>query len=339
MNVGFVSNPQMVLHDTGPGHPERADRLRAIHRALRQIRLLRSEDPFPEFPLQFQFPEQFCEPQPLVEIAPVPVELDVPMLVHSNEYIDRVRRVCEAGGVLDQGDTPVCPKSFETAMLSLSCATTAVDAVMSGSVDRAFSCARPPGHHAESDRPMGFCLFSNIAIAAKYARRQHGVDRIAIVDFDVHHGNGTQQVFETDDSVLFASIHQDPRTCYPGSGHEWERGTGKGEGFTINVPMQPGTTDADWTRAIDEKIVPVVAGFKPELLMISAGFDGHLEDPLAQVNLSDEAYFKMTRQLCRLADAHCAGRVVSVLEGGYNLRALGRSVVRHVSALFMTDPS
>jgi acetoin utilization deacetylase AcuC-like enzyme len=177
---------------------------------------------------------------------------------------------------------------------------------------------------------MGFCLFSNVAIAARYLQRRHGVGRLAIVDFDVHHGNGTQAAFEDDGDVLFISLHQHPSTCYPGSGHEWETGVGAGEGATINIPFDPGSEDDDYLRAFDSKVVPALERFRPEFMLVSAGFDAHRDDPLAQMNLSEEAYERMTRLLVQVADVHCGGRLVSALEGGYNLRALGRSVVRHL---------
>lgn len=180
---------------------------------------------------------------------------------------------------------------------------------------------------------MGFCLFSNIAIAARHLQRNHGVGRVAIVDFDVHHGNGTQACFEDDPSVLFISLHQHPRTCYPGTGYDYERGTGPGEGYTINIPFRPGCDDADYLAAMDERVVPELDKFKPEVLLISAGFDAHREDPLAQMELSESCFEDMTRRLVAVADQHCGGRVVSTLEGGYNLRALGRSVVRHLVGL------
>jgi acetoin utilization deacetylase AcuC-like enzyme len=204
---------------------------------------------------------------------------------------------------------------------------------MKGQVQRAFSAARPPGHHAEPDRAMGFCLFSNVAIAARYVQKAYGIERVGIVDYDVHHGNGTQAVFESDPSVLFISLHQDPRTCYPGTGREWETGSGAGAGFTVNIPMDPGSGDDDYLRALDSRVLPELDRFKPQILMISAGFDAHRDDPLAHIELSDEGFEQMTRMLVAVADAHCQSRVVSALEGGYNLVALGRSVVRHLIGL------
>jgi acetoin utilization deacetylase AcuC-like enzyme len=329
--TAFVSSPRFVEHLTGPHHPERPDRIRAIHRAVRAAGLIDSSDPFAEFPLDLGIQRQ--ESAKLIELVPQPADPRWLRLVHTEQLIEHVRHVCRVGGVLDQGDTRVGPGSDAIAMLSLGSALRACDAVMKNEAKRAFSAARPPGHHAEPDRAMGFCLFSNLAIAARYVQQNYGVERIAIVDFDVHHGNGTQAVFEADPSVLFISLHQHPRTCYPGTGHEWEIGTGAGRGFTLNIPFDPGSEDADYLNAIDARVLPRIDEFKPQLMMISSGFDAHREDPLANINLSDDGFEQMTRRLVSCAETNCDGRVVSVLEGGYNLHALGRSVVRHLIAL------
>ena len=270
----------------------------------------------------------------LVELAPTPADEKLLTLVHTPQHVSRVKHVCEVGGgVLDLGDTPVGPQSYDVALLALGSAVRACDAVMSGEVTRAFSAARPPGHHAEPDRAMGFCLFSNIAIVARYAQQAYGLERVAVVDFDVHHGNGTQAAHESDPTVLFISLHQHPRTCYPGTGYDWETGTGPGRGFTVNIPLSPGSDDDDYARAFDARVIPELDKFRPQLLLISAGFDAHRADPLAQMNLCDECYETMTRRLVSVAAQHCDGRVVSLLEGGYDLAALGRSVVRHLIGL------
>lgn len=329
--VGFATHPLMVEHDTGPHHPERPDRLRAIARGLRQAGLLTSPDPFPDFRIDLGPLAQAR--QSLVELRPVPADEAIIELVHPRKYIDHVRRVCDVGGVLDQGDTRVMRASYRAALMSLGCAIRCCDAVMRGQVQRAFSAGRPPGHHAEPDRGMGFCLFSNAAIAARYLQRHHGLQRIAIIDFDVHHGNGTQACFEHDPNVFFASLHQDPRTCYPGSGLSWEIGLAEGRGLTLNLPMQPGSEDAEYLRVVDTIVVPELEEFRPEALLISAGFDAHAEDPLADIQLSEEGYDLMTRSLVAVADRYCSGRVISILEGGYNLRVLARSLVRHLLAL------
>jgi acetoin utilization deacetylase AcuC-like enzyme len=332
MNVAFVSSPRFVEHITGSYHPERPDRIRAIHRAVREAGLIDSPDPFPDFQLDLGIKRQHAIK--LLELAPQAADPKWLRAVHTEEMIEFVQHVCQlGGGVLDQGDTVVGPNSYEIALLSLGSALRACDAVMENEATRAFSAARPPGHHAEPDRAMGFCLFSNMAIAARYVQQTHGVEKVAIVDFDVHHGNGTQAALEDDPSVLFISLHQHPRTCYPGSGHDWEIGTGRGRGFTLNIPFDPGSDDSDYLPIFDSRVIPTIDEFRPQLLMISAGFDAHREDPLANISLSDECYELMTRKLVDTADRHCDGKIVSLLEGGYNLNALGRSVVRHLIAL------
>lgn len=329
--TAFVSSPSFVEHDTGPHHPERPDRIRALYRALHAAGMI-GGDPFPEFHLDLGKLE--TAKTKLREFIPEGAEEKWIAAVHPQKQIEKVRHVSQVGGgVLDLGDTPVCPKSFDLALLSAGAVITAADAVASGKCKRAFAAGRPPGHHAEPDRSMGFCLFSNIAIGARYLQRHHGVGKIAIVDFDVHHGNGTQAVFEADPSVFFCSIHQHPRTCYPGTGYEWEKGVGPGTGYTLNIPMMPGYGDEHYLEAFHKQILPVVDGFKPEMLMISAGFDGHADDPLAHIELSEGGFEEMTRLLVQLANVRCGGKIVSVLEGGYDLRAMSRSALRHIVAL------
>jgi acetoin utilization deacetylase AcuC-like enzyme len=330
--VGFCSSPRFVEHLTGPHHPERPDRIRAIHRAVREGGLVDSPDPFPEFRIDLGIKPVLGGPK-LIELEPAPIDMRWIEAVHSAAYVDQVRHVSEVGGVLDLGDTPVGPGSFDIAQLSAGAVLRCADAVMTGEVTRAFAAVRPPGHHAEPDRPMGFCLFSNVAIATKYIKQQYGIERVAIVDFDVHHGNGTQAAFESDPSVLFVSIHQHPRTCYPGSGYDWEHGTESGAGFTINLPMPPGAGDDQYIHTLESHAILAIDAFKPQVLMLSAGFDAHREDPLADMELSDEGFARITQLMVELANRHCGGRIVSALEGGYSLPALGRSVVRHLLEL------
>lgn len=329
--TGFCSSPTFVEHDTGPHHPERPDRIRAIYRGLIQAGLLPMADPFPQF--QIDPGELPRATEALVPIVPQPVDEATLRLVHAQAVIDRVRDMAKHGGGPLDGDTVVSPASYAAALLGVGAAVSATTAVLEGRVKRAFAAPRPPGHHAEPDRSMGFCLFNNVAIAARVAQQRFGIRHVAIVDIDVHHGNGTQAAFEDDPNVLFVSLHQHPRTCYPGTGFAAETGTGHGEGSTLNLPLPPGTGDDDYLSLIDEAVVPRLYDFAPELLFISAGFDAHTDDPLADLKLTERGYHQITRRLTALADMCCGGRVVSVLEGGYDLRALGRSVVHHLMAL------
>jgi acetoin utilization deacetylase AcuC-like enzyme len=330
--LGFSSDARFVEHVTARSHPERPDRIRAVAKAVRDAGLIDSPNPWPAFDLDFGL-----SPMGGARLLELPVAIAEDrwlLTCHTPEYVAEVDRVCaNGGGLLDEGDTPVGEKSAEIARLSLGSLLGCCDAVMAGKCRRAFSAARPPGHHALPDRAMGFCLFANVAIAAKYLQQRHGIERVAIVDFDVHHGNGTQACLEDDPSVLFVSLHQSPQSCWPGSGYEHERGVGRGEGFTLNVPLPPGTDDASYLRALDQRVMPALDRFKPQVLLLSAGFDAHADDPLAQLELTEEGFSQITQRMVQVAEAHCGGRIVSALEGGYNLRALGRSVVAHLLAL------
>jgi acetoin utilization deacetylase AcuC-like enzyme len=309
--TAIVYSPRCIEHVTGEGHPERPDRLLTIAHRLRQSSL-----------------------PPSVEwIEPAAIDLSLVARLHAADYIDRFRRACETNEPwIDTSDCPICPASFEIARISAGGAVAAVDAVMGGHAN-AFCATRPPGHHAERDRAMGFCFFNNVAIATEHLRHQHGLKRIAIIDWDVHHGNGTQHLFDNDPDIFFCSIHEDPRTMYPGTGYSSERGVGAGEGATLNVPMIAHSGDNDYKAAFESKILPAVDAFKPEFLLISAGFDAHRKDPLAHMRLSTEIFGWMTQQVMELAAKHCAGRLLSVLEGGYNLIALADSVELHVKEL------
>ncbi|HZN66097.1 MAG TPA: histone deacetylase [Tepidisphaeraceae bacterium] len=334
--TGFCSSPRFAEHVTGPHHPERPDRIRAVLSAVAAAGLLpQFHDILPAAPVDFALRPVGDRGVRLKDLGrPVAAPDDAVLAVHTRRHFDHVRRVCAAGGgVLDQGDTPVGANGCEIALLAAGAVLRCCDAVATGEVRRAFAAVRPPGHHAEPDRPMGFCLFSNVAMGARHLQRRHGVDKVAIVDFDVHHGNGTQAVFEADPSVLFISLHEDPRTLYPGSGYAWETGTGAGIGTTLNIPFNAGAGDEDYIHAMEAQVLPELDKFRPEVLMISAGFDAHAEDPLAHINLTEEGFEHITQLLVESANRHCGGRVVSALEGGYNLRALGRSIVRHLIAL------
>lgn len=302
----FVTHHDCVEHDTGPGHPECADRLRVIQRVLEAE--------------EFMFLHR--EEAPLADI-------DLIKAVHDPAHVDKIMASIPQSGIaaLD-GDTYVSPGSGKAALRAAGGACVAVDAVMDGHERNAFVATRPPGHHAEYDRAMGFCLFNNAAIAARYARDRYGIKRVAVMDFDVHHGNGTQDLFWNDPDLFYCSTHQWP--LYPGTGDEAERGCANN---ILNVGLEAGSGTAELQAAFTSTVLPGIAAFKPELLIISAGFDAHKSDPLAGLCFETEDFVWMTRQLMALADEHCEGRVVSLLEGGYDLPSLASSVVQHVRAL------
>ena len=307
--VGLISHPACLEHDTGAGHPERPDRLRAI------LAHLRSTDLWPR----------------LRHIdAPAADRADLE-LIHPAGYIDAIERACRSGPLALDPDTPVSPGSWDAALRAAGAATRAIDLVADGELTAAFCAVRPPGHHAMPNRAMGFCLFNNVAIAARHAQRRRDIERVLIVDWDVHHGNGTQAAFYSDPMVLYFSTHQEP--CYPGTGRADETGRGPGDGATINVPLAAGSGDAELLDAFERRLVPAADQFRPQLMLISAGFDAHRDDPLASLNVTESGYAALTRLIVDLARRHCDGRIVSVLEGGYELRALSASVEAHLRAL------
>jgi len=305
MSVAIVTSPEYLKHDF-PDHPENAQRLRAIESALDSPALgLR------EF---------------LVPLDPRPATPEQIGAVHDPAYIESLRRaMARAPGYVDSAPTYIVPASFEVACLSAGGAVRAVDAVLAGEALAAFALVRPPGHHAERDQPMGFCLFNNVAVAARHALQQTGIERVLIVDFDVHHGNGTQDIFYADPAVLFISSHQEG--IYPGTGALDETGAGAGQGYNINLPLPDGAGDDAFERLSAEVIEPAAARFKPNLVLASAGFDAHWLDPLAGLQLTLKGYARLTRSLAQIAQNACAGRLVLTLEGGYHLAALAGGVV------------
>ena len=314
MTVGIVYDERYLAHDA-PGHPERAARLSAVREALTEAGLWARLTPIPA---------RRADDAGLVR-------------VHSPEHIERVRGTADGGGIVwFDADTYACPASAEAAQVAAGGVCAAVDAVMDGGVSSAFCAVRPPGHHALRDRAMGFCLFNNVAVAARYARGVRGVGRVLIIDWDVHHGNGTQAIFYGDGDVMYVSTHQWP--FYPGTGAADDAGEGGGEGATLNYPLSCGAGDEELLAALDDGLNEA-GGFEPEFIFISAGFDGHRDDPLAGLRLTEQAYAEATRRIRRLADRTAGGRVVSVLEGGYDLDSLGRSVAAHVAALVEPLPA
>ena len=308
--TGVVYHPAYLEHDMGGGHPESPNRLRAIVQQLEQSGTMAR----------------------LAKIVPRKAEDEWIMKIHSSHYVAALNRQTPTSGRVSlDPDTSMSPGSLHAAYLAAGGALSAVDAIMENRVDHAFCAVRPPGHHAEAGRAMGFCLFNNVAIAARYVQEKYKVTRVLIVDWDVHHGNGTQHSFEDDPSVLFFSTHQYPH--YPGTGRGTERGNGAGAGFTINVPMIAGEGDEEYHAIFLKSLVPAADTFKPEFVIISAGFDAHKDDPLASMGLTEAGYTDLTNIVADIAKRHANGRILSSLEGGYNLSALAASVDAHIKAL------
>ncbi len=310
MKTAFIHHPIALKHDTGIGHPETARRYESIMSAMR------SADIWNE----------------LSEIVPEKASQGLIQAAHAKEHFKRVAGAFENGLEFLDADTAISMQSFDAALFAAGGVCRAVDAVMTGEARNAFVAARPPGHHATAESAMGFCLFNNVAVGARYAQNRYKqIERVAIIDWDVHHGNGTQGIFFDDPSVFFFSMHQYP--WYPGSGSRGETGFGRGKGFTMNVPVKAGTKASEQRRMFEAALGDIASRFKPDLIMISAGFDAHLSDPLGQLRLEDPDFVALTRSARDWADDVCAGRVISVLEGGYNLQTLGATVQAHVKAL------
>ena len=310
MTTGFIFDEAFLSHRTGAGHPECAERLSTTMAHLDTLPL------YDELKL----------------LDAPPVEQGFIETSHSPAYLERARQTCVGGNAfLDSMDTAVSKESFDIALKAAGAAVALADSVIDGEISNGFALVRPPGHHAEHEQAMGFCILNNVAILARYLQARHGLDKVMILDWDVHHGNGTQHTFEEDPSVLFASTHQYP--FYPGTGAWSETGIGRGRGATVNCPMRAGSVDADYEAAFMEKILPAIDGFKPEFIIISAGFDAHRDDPLGDVNLSTGFYGWMTHRVMEMADKHAGGRIVSVLEGGYNLAMLPLCIGEHLKAL------
>jgi acetoin utilization deacetylase AcuC-like enzyme len=310
MQTVVLYDPRYLDHDTGIGHPERPARLSHAIGVLEQK---------PWF-------------SRLERIDPVRCDRRWLETIHDPKYIERTQMACHQGEhYVDSPDVAVCPSSYETAILATGGALAIADCVMQGSAQNGFAMIRPPGHHAERSTALGFCLFNNVAITARYLQQHHGLEKILILDWDVHHGNGTQHSFEQDPTVFYISLHQYPH--YPGTGSRGENGVGRGTGATLNCPMTEGYGDNEYRQAFEEIIMPAARAFKPDAVLLSAGFDAHRADPLGGINLSTEFYAWMTTQMLELADQYAEGRLISLLEGGYDLNALAGCISVHLETL------
>ncbi|MEM8878255.1 MAG: histone deacetylase family protein [Pseudomonadota bacterium] len=308
MSTLLITHPCYIAHKTPEGHPERPDRIRAVQQVLERQ--------------EFSTLQRDSAPQ---------ATMDQLAAAHPPDYIMMLKSMRPKEGDADlvrvDADTTMSAGSWEAALRAAGAACFAVDEVMAGKAQNAFCAIRPPGHHAEKDTAMGFCFFNSAAVAAYHARNAHGMERVAVVDFDVHHGNGTQDIFWDDADMMYASTHQMP--LYPGTGSRQETGAGN----IFNAPLAPGDDGAAVAEAFDSVVMPALENFSPDLLIISAGFDAHHRDPLANINLTEEDFGVLTRQMLDFAENHCGGRVVSLLEGGYDLKGLSMSVGTHVRAL------
>ncbi len=317
MTTGFVFDEVYQQHYPAMGHPERPERLEALLDGLRTAGLMD-------------------------RLRPVPARAagrDALELVHEPAYIELAHReiVEERRPGLSTGDTEVCEATWEAALWACGGVLAAVDAVIAGTVNNAFCAVRPPGHHATADRGLGFCVFNNVAVAARHAQRRHGLERVLIVDWDVHHGNGTQDIFYEDGSVFYFSTHQWP--FYPGTGIAAETGRGTGEGATLNVPLWVGSGDDEMLRAFREGLLPAAEAFRPDLVLVSAGFDPREGDLIGGLRVTDPCFTEMTRIVQGIAAAHAGGRIVSVLEGGYTLAGLASAASAHVAQLLEVPPA
>ncbi len=311
MKTAIIHHPIYQKHDTGLGHPETPRRYEVVMNALKNDQKLWAS---------------------LAEIQPEQVSKGIVQAAHTKEHFEHIENAFSEGVEFLDADTVISMQSFDAALYGAGGVCRAVDAVMSGEAENAFVAVRPPGHHATAENAMGFCLFNNVAVAARYAQNKYAeIERVAIVDWDVHHGNGTQGIFFDDPTVYFFSMHQYP--WYPGTGSRGEIGYGRGKGYTMNVPVKARTEAREQKRMFENAIGDINKNFKPDLIIISAGFDAHLTDPLGQLRLEDDDFISMTKTVKEWAAETCGGRVVSALEGGYNLETLGETVKNHVLEL------
>ncbi|MFT7667467.1 MAG: acetoin utilization deacetylase AcuC-like enzyme [Planctomycetota bacterium] len=307
--TGFVTSPAFLEHDTGPAHPERAARLQAVHERLESAGL-------------------FDE---LETLQAAPADLSWIDRVHDAQHASGIQSAIQEGETSFDTDTLVSSGSWDAALRAVGGTLQACDKIMCGEWANAFVASRPPGHHAESNKAMGYCLFNNVVIAARYLQEKHGIERVAILDWDVHHGNGTQHLTEHDPTLHFTSLHQFPH--YPGTGAAGEIGTGEGRGSVLNCPMDAGDGDQEYLRIFESRVLRAIESFDPGFILISAGFDAHLRDPLSGTVVSADGFQAMSESIASLAGERCKGRILSLLEGGYDLQGLAESVEVHLSTL------
>lgn len=313
--TGFLYDERFLLHRTGAYHPEVPERLEVIYQGVKAAGLLPH----------------------LIRIEACKADQKWIETVHDKAYISRLQNACATGRTFfDSPDNQLCAKTYETALWAVGGILGSLDLMMQGSLDNAFCAVRPPGHHAERTCAMGFCYFNNVAVAARYLQIEWNVRRVGIVDFDVHHGNGTQHIFEDDPSVFYCSIHQHPSFAYPGTGREFEKGRGAGSGFTLNSPILPGHGDREYKQAFQNDLLPALESFGPEVILVSAGFDAHKDDDMSDIELSTKGFSWMMEHLVNLADRFAAGRIISILEGGYSLKRLPELAQNHLEILLTT---
>lgn len=310
--IGILHDERYRKHETGYGHPESPERLIAVGAGLEQSGVMPAA----------------------LRIEPHPIDLAILEARHHSGYIERFRRACEnQQRIIDVPDSAICPASYEIALLAAGGTAEAARLIVRGEIQHAFCAVRPPGHHAEQSRSLGFCMFNNVALAADVVRREFAIERVLILDWDVHHGNGTQHAFYSDPAVLYISLHGHPEYLYPGTGFPEEYGHGEGRGATMNIPFLPGATDEEYRKAFQTQVIPAIRAFEPQFFIISNGFDAHRLDPLGNMMLSDDMFKEMLERTLELADKYAEGRVLSVLEGGYNLEVLRFCVADHVKML------
>jgi len=310
--TGFLYDERFLNHVTGPYHPERPERLTAIYQGIAQMGLLDHLTVIPACPAERMWIE----------------------VIHEKTYIDRFEAACREGQkTFDSPDNQMGPATFETALLAVGGVLDTVDRIVADEIDNAFCAVRPPGHHAERSRAMGFCYFNNIAIAASYLQTKWLMQRVAIIDIDVHHGNGTELIFEEDDTVFYYSIHQHPSFAFPGTGRAFDRGEKRGVGYTLNATVLPGQGDAVYREAIAGDLATAIARFRPEFILVSIGFDAHEDDEMSDVALTTEGYSWVMEQVVALGECHADGKLISILEGGYDLKRLPELAGNHVQIL------